>query len=43
MGNPDEESSTVNHPLLDLPPLTAARFASIERGSRSCCGPGRTW
>ncbi|WP_053678556.1 pyridoxal-phosphate-dependent aminotransferase family protein [Streptomyces sp. WM4235] len=22
----------MNHPLLDLPPLTAARFASIERG-----------
>lgn len=28
----DEESTTVTHPLLDLPPLTAERFASIERG-----------
>ncbi|MFI5760543.1 pyridoxal-phosphate-dependent aminotransferase family protein [Streptomyces sp. NPDC051563] len=28
----------MNHPLLDLPPLTAARFASIERGVAELLG-----
>lgn len=35
---PDEESTAVTHPLLGLPPLTADRFASIERGVAELLG-----
>ncbi|THA49300.1 alanine--glyoxylate aminotransferase family protein [Streptomyces sp. A1136] len=31
----------MTHPLLDLPPLTAARFASIERGVAELLGTGQ--
>lgn len=30
--SPSEESTAVTHPFLDLPPLTAERFAAIEDG-----------
>ncbi len=32
----------MNHPFLDLPPLSAERFAAIEDGVARLLVPGRT-
>jgi hypothetical protein len=38
----NEESTAVAHPFLDLAPLSAAHFASIEDRVAGCSPPSRT-